>query len=119
MDELLRLLIHSLTQHALTVDNLIGLASIAHKRDEPGLRQLAEHLGLELVFFTPEQLSRHPAISGGSTLSQVATGSPAVAEPCALALAASLGARPRALGEKHRSASATCALATFSREPLA
>lgn len=114
-DELLDLLIHSLAPHELTVDNLVGLASIAHKRDEAGLHGLAEHLGLELVFFAPEQLSTYQAMAVGNALTQAATGSPAVAEPCALALAANMGASPCLLSEKNRSASATCALATFDR----
>lgn len=116
-DELLDLLIHSLVRYELTVDNLVGLASIAHKRDEAGLHGLAEHLGLELVFFAPEQLSTYQAMAIGNALTLAATGSPAVAEPCALALAAFMGASPYLLGEKNRSASATCALATFDREP--
>ena len=116
-EELLELLIHSLARHELTVDNLTSLASIAHKCDEAGLHELAEHLGLELFFFSPEQLSAYQAKTGGSALSQTATGSPAVAEPCALALAARMGASARLLGEKDRSANTTCALATFDREP--
>ena len=111
MEELLDLLIHSLAQHALTLDNLAGLASIAHKRDEAGLLGLAERLDLELTLFSPEQLSAYQARTGGSTISQATTGSPAVAEPCALALAARMGASPRLLGEKNRTANATCALA--------
>ncbi len=117
LDELLDLLIHSLARHGLTVDNLVGLASIAHKRDEASLHELAEHLALELVFFAPEQLSPYQALTAGNALTQAATGSPAVAEPCALALAARLGTSPCLLGEKNLSASATCALATFDREP--
>lgn len=117
-DELLDLLIHSLARHELTVDNLAGLASIAHKRNEAGLHGLAGHLGLELMFFAPEQLSPYQAMTAGSALTQAATGSPAVAEPCALALAARMGASPCLLGEKNRSTGATCALATFDREPV-
>ena len=117
-DELLDLLIHSLARHELTVDNLIGLASIAHKRNEAGLHGLAGHLGLELMFFAPEQLNTYQAMAIGNSLTLAATGSPAVAEPCALALAARMGASPCLLGEKNRSASATCALATFDREPV-
>lgn len=116
-NELLALLTHSLAQHELTVDNLAGLASIAHKRNEASLHGLAEHLALELVFFAPEQLSTYQAMTAGSALTQAATGSPAVAEPCALALAARLGTSPCLLGEKTRSANATCALAFFYREP--
>jgi cobalamin biosynthesis protein CbiG len=111
---LLDLLIHSLARHGLTVDNIVGLASIAHKRNEAGLYGLAEHLGLELALFAPEQLSHYQALTAGNALTRAATGSPAVAEPCALALAARLGTSPCLLGDKNRSASATCALATFT-----
>ena len=114
LDELLDLLIHSLARHGLTVDNLAGLASIAHKRDEASLHELAEHLGLELALFAPEQLSPYQALTAGNALTRAATGSPAVAEPCALALAARLGTSPCLLGDKNRSASATCTLATFT-----
>ncbi|XLX40393.1 cobalamin biosynthesis protein [Ectopseudomonas mendocina] len=113
------MLIHSLAQHELTVDNLVGLASIAHKRDEPGLHQLANHLNLELTFFTPEALTLYQSEKAGSALIRSVTGSPAVAEPCALALATRLGTAARLLGEKTRTTNATCALATFDREPAA
>lgn len=118
-DELLALLTHSLAQHELTVDNLVGLASIAHKHDEPGLRELAMHLNLQLTLFTPEALTLHQPEKTGSPLIRSVTGSPAVAEPCALALASRLGKTARLLGEKNRTANATCALATFDREPAA
>jgi cobalt-precorrin 5A hydrolase len=117
LEELLDLLIHSLAQHALTVDNLAGLASIDHKHGETGLHALAERLGLELFFFSPEQLTSYQTKTGGSSISQVVTGSPAVAEPCALALASQWGSAARLLSEKTRTANATCALATFDREP--
>lgn len=117
--DLLALLIHSLAQHGLTVDNLAGLASIAHKRDEPGLHELATHLNLELTFFTPEALTLHQPEKAGSPLIRSVTGSPTVAEPCALALATELGTAAQLLGEKTRTANATCALATFDREPAA
>ena len=119
LDELQALLIHSLSQHELTVDNLAGLASIAHKREETALQELAEQLKLRLQFFSSEELAPQQSATGGNALVQSVTGSPAVAEPCALALAARLGATPRLLGEKNRTANATCALATFEREPAA
>ena len=115
--ELLDLLTLSLTQYGLTVDNLAGLASIDHKHGEAGLLGLAEGLGLELVFFSPEQLSTYQAMAAGNAFTEAVTGSPSVAEPCALALAARMVTSASLLGEKNRSASATCALATFDREP--
>jgi cobalt-precorrin 5A hydrolase len=119
MDELLDLLIHSLQSQQLTLDNLAGLASVIHKQGEPGLQALSERLGLALTCFTPNQLAPFQATAAGNALSLAVTGSPAVAEPSALALAARLGATPRLLDEKTRTASATCALATFDREPAA
>lgn len=117
--ELLNLLLHSLERQGLSVDNLVALASIDHKRDEAGLLALAEHLGLALVFFSPWELAPYRKSASGSALTQAVTGSPAVAEPCALALAARLGTAARPLGEKNRNASATCALASFDGEPPA
>ena len=118
-DELFNLLIHSLQSQQLTLDNLAGLASVIHKQGEPGLLALSERLGLALTCLPAEQLAPYQATAAGNALSLAVTGSPAVAEPSALALAARLGATPRLLGEKTRSANATCALATFARESAA
>ena len=115
VEDLSTLLVHSLQAHGLTVDNLIGLASITHKRDEPGLQALAQHLALQLSCFSAEELQPYQHGVHGSPLTLAATGSPAVAEPCALALAERLGGQPaRLLGEKTRNASATCALASIA-----
>lgn len=118
-EELFALLIHSLAPHGLAVDNLVGLASVVHKRDEPGLLALAERLGLTLTLFTPEELAPYQAMEPGNALALASAGTPAVAEPSALALAARLGAAPRLLGGKTRSASATCGLAPIDTEPAA
>ena len=115
VEDLSTLLVHSLQVQGLTVDNLVGLASIAHKRDEPGLQALAERLGLQLNCFSAEELQPYQHGVQGSPLTLAATGSPAVAEPCALALAEHLGGQPaRLLCEKTRNASATCALASIA-----
>lgn len=115
VEDLLSLLLHSLQAHDLTVDNLAGLASIAHKKHEPGLQTLAERLGLQLNCFSAEELQPYQHRVQGSSLSLAATGSPAVAEPCALALAERLSGQPaHLLGEKTRNASATCALASIA-----
>ncbi|MCZ4323797.1 cobalamin biosynthesis protein [Pseudomonas anguilliseptica] len=115
VEDLSTLLIHSLQTHGLTVDNLAGLASIAHKRDEPGLLALTQRLGLQLNCFSAEELQPYQHRVQGSSLTLAATGNPAVAEPCALALAERLGGQPaRLLGGKTRNASATCALASIA-----
>lgn len=115
VNDVLSLLLHSLQAHGLTVDNLAGLASVTHKRDEPGLLALAEQLGLQLNCFSAEELQPYQHAVQGSPLTLAATGSPAVAEPSALALAERLGDQPaRLLGEKTRNPSATCALASIA-----
>jgi cobalt-precorrin 5A hydrolase len=119
VDDLLSLLLHSLQAHDLTVDNLVGLASVAHKQGEPGLLALAQRLGLQLSCFSAEELQPYQHLVQGSPLTLAATGSPAVAEPCALALAERLDGQPaRLLGEKTRNASATCALASIAPKDL-
>ncbi|MFZ3154248.1 cobalamin biosynthesis protein [Pseudomonas sp.] len=119
VEDLSTLLIHSLQAHGLTVVNLAGLASIAHKQHEPGLQTLAERLGLQLNCFSAAELQPYQHDIQGSPLTLAATGSPAVAEPCALALAERLGSQPaRLLGEKTRTASATCALALIAPKDL-
>jgi cobalt-precorrin 5A hydrolase len=115
VEDLLSLLLHSLQAQGLTVDNLAGLASSTHKRDEPGLQALAERLGLQLSCFSADELLPYQHGVQGSPLTLAATGSPAVAEPCALALAARIGSTPaHLLGEKTRNPSATCALALIA-----
>lgn len=113
------MLVGSLHAQGLTVDNLAGLASITHKRDEPGLLALAEHLGLQLSCFSVEELQPYQQRVRGSLLTLAATGSPAVAEPCALALAERLSGQPaHLLGVKTRNASAACALSSLAPKEL-
>jgi cobalt-precorrin 5A hydrolase len=119
VEDLFSLLLHSLQAHGLTVDNLTGLASIAHKQSEPGLLALAERLDLQLSCFSAAELQPYQRDIQGSPLTLAAIGSPAVAEPCALALAERLSDQPaRLLGEKTRNASATCALASIAAKEL-
>ena len=74
MQELFDLLVDSLAQHELTLGNLAGLASSAHKRNEAGLQQLAEHLQLELHLFTAAELSPYQPPTPGNPCVQAATG---------------------------------------------
>jgi cobalt-precorrin 5A hydrolase len=110
---LLDLLQQALRPHGLQPADLSGLASSSHKRDEPGLRQLAEHLNLPLVWLSASQLNDyHQRLGQTSALSLQITGSAGVAEASALAQAEALsGQRAELLGAKLRSANATCALA--------
>lgn len=112
--EVLRDLIdHSLREHDLKISAISALASIDSKRDEPGLRQLAEQLGLPLVFFSAAQLQVHEGqLTHRSALAFERTGCHGVAESAALALASQLsGAPARLLVEYRKNRQATLALA--------
>lgn len=99
--------------HGLQPRDLDALASSSHKQDEPGLRQLAEQLCLPIAWLPASQLGPyHQRLRQTSALSLQITGSAGVAEASALAQVELLsGQRGELLGEKLRSANATCAIA--------
>jgi cobalt-precorrin 5A hydrolase len=111
--QLFDLLQQALRPHGLQPADLNGLASSSHKRDEPGLCQLAEQLCLPIAWLPASQLNDyHQRLGQTSALSLQITGSAGVAEASALAQAEALsGQRAELLGAKLRSANATCALA--------
>lgn len=111
--QLFELLQQALAPHGLQPSDLGALASSNHKQDEPGLRQLAEQLCLPIAWLPASQLSPyHERLRQTSVLSLQITGSAGVAEASALAQVEVLsGQRGELLGEKLRSANATCALA--------
>lgn len=111
--QLFELLQQTLTPHGLQPSDLDALASSSHKQDEPGLRQLAEQLCLPIAWLPASQLSLyHERLRQTSALSLQITGSAGVAEASALAQVELLsGQRGELLGEKRRSANATCAIA--------
>ncbi len=115
--QLFELLQQALAAHGLQPDDLSALASSSHKQDEPGLRQLAEQLHLPIAWLSANQLSHyHQRLRQPSALSLKITGSAGVAEASALAQVEVLsGQRGELLGEKLRSATATCALAKALR----
>ncbi|MHC6225471.1 cobalamin biosynthesis protein [Pseudomonas sp. X10] len=86
--ELGDLLHQALDTHGLPLAALKGLASIDLKSDEVGLRQLADELGLPLVFFSAAQLAHFEArLSHRSTTAWRHSGCWGVAESAALAMA--------------------------------
>ena len=111
--ELLQLLQRTLAEYDLQTSDLMALASSTHKRDEPALLQLAEHLQCPLLLLPAEQLTRyHARLSSTSSAALRATGSASVAEASALAQAEVLGDAPaQLLASKRKSAQATVALA--------
>ncbi|HEK1685017.1 TPA: cobalamin biosynthesis protein [Pseudomonas putida] len=82
------LLHRALADNGLTLATLRGIASIDLKAQEPGLRQLAEQLGLPLTLYSAQQLQPFlPLLSHRSEMAFNTTGCWGVAESAALALA--------------------------------
>ncbi|MBI5826767.1 MAG: cobalamin biosynthesis protein, partial [Deltaproteobacteria bacterium] len=61
-----------------------NLASIDMKGDEQGLLRFARRMGLDIEFFTPEELNSVRPPSGGSKFVREKTGAAGVCEPAAL-----------------------------------
>lgn len=107
------LLEQTLRAHDLPLAAVTGLASIDLKHDEPGLHQLAQQLGVPLLFFSAAQLAPfEPRLSHRSAVAFAHTGCHGVAESSALALAEHCGATPALLRvARMLQADATLALA--------
>jgi cobalt-precorrin 5A hydrolase len=118
-DRLGSLLIDTLARFNLQGADLIGIASLDIKRDEPGLLELAEQLQLPLHFFSAEQLKPfEPQLSHRSALAFTHSGCHGVAESAALALAQQLSDRPVTLQvTRQKNTQATLALAQVARNP--
>ncbi|TLX55601.1 cobalamin biosynthesis protein CobE [Stutzerimonas nosocomialis] len=114
MDALLALLQAGLQAHGLRLEQIASLATSTHKRDEPGLLRLADHLGLPLALFSAEQLQPYQhRLSAASPRVLAITGSAGIAEACALAQAHALsGSEATLLGPKRSSPVASLAIAS-------
>lgn len=73
----------ALAQAGVQPSQVVAAASITLKADEPGLLALANALGWQLVFFTPQQLSEVPVPNPSETVRHY-TGTPSVSEAAAL-----------------------------------
>ena len=107
------LLDQALQAQRIDLQSITALASIDLKRDEPGLMELAEQLGLPLTVFSSEQLSGYQEqLSHQSQIAFERTGCYGVAESAALALAEALAQAPATLLiSRQKYAQATFALA--------
>jgi cobalt-precorrin 5A hydrolase len=107
------LLDQALQAHHIELHQIKALASIDLKRDEPGLVELAEQLGLPLMYFNSQQLEGYkPQLSHLSDIAFERTGCYGVAESTALALAEQLAQAPaKLLISRQKYAQATLALA--------
>ncbi|KAA0968672.1 cobalamin biosynthesis protein [Pseudomonas sp. ANT_H12B] len=107
------LLDQALQAHKIELHQIKALASIDLKRNEPGLIELAEQLGLQMMYFSSEQLAGYQTqLSHHSDIAFERTGCYGVAESAALALAEQLAQAPaKLLILRQKYAQATLALA--------
>lgn len=96
----------------LSPKSVTCIASVAAKRDEAGLAEFAEHLGVPLRCFESEELSQVDFPSPPSEYALAAVGVAGVAEPAAI-LASGGG---RLLLKKIKSANVTLAVAELKEE---
>lgn len=68
---------------ALSPDSIVALASIDLKREEAGLLEAAQELGVNVSFYSSEELAGVDHTSATSSFVQEVTGTGAVAEPAA------------------------------------
>jgi cobalt-precorrin 5A hydrolase len=110
------LLDQALQAHQIELHSIRALASIDLKRDEPGLIELAAQLGLEVMYFSSEELAGYqPQLSHRSDIAFERTGCYGVAESAALALAEQLAQAPaKLLISRQKYAQATLALASVA-----
>lgn len=101
--EILELLRSSLREARLSEKSIAHLASVEAKRDEPGLREAARELGLEVRFHHADELSGIEA-PNPSEAALKAVGTPSVCEAAALAGGGEL------VVEKQKSENATVAI---------
>ena len=71
-------------KHKLSAKSLYRLATIDIKKDEVGLIELAEELGLPIMFFSSEELNRIKGLQSPSKLVEKHTGVESVCEAAAL-----------------------------------
>jgi cobalt-precorrin 5A hydrolase len=103
--ELLDFLQESFRQAGLSLLALKALATIAAKKDEPGLQEAARRLNVELLWFTAEELEKVPVPTPSAQAARH-VGAKSVSEAAALK-----AARGELLVPKRKGANATVAVA--------
>jgi cobalt-precorrin 5A hydrolase len=115
LELLLTLIDITLNRHGLQRNDLSALASIELKQDEPGLHELAETLGLPIIFYPAATLNEYSdRLSRKSDIVFRETGCYGVAEAAALACAERLvqhDYRAELLIPKQKNPDATLAIA--------
>lgn len=103
VEALTGLLTDTLAHAGLAPESLAALTSVDAKADEPGLLELAAHLGVPLITFSSETLARCE-VPNPSAAPLVAVGTPSVAEASVIAHGAEL------IVPKTKTTEATCAI---------
>jgi cobalt-precorrin 5A hydrolase len=103
--EILDFLRESFRQAGLSLLALKALATIAVKKDEPGLKEAARRLNVELLWFTAEELEKVPVPTPSAQAARH-VGAKSVSEAAAL-----MATRGELLVPKRKSANATVAVA--------
>ncbi len=103
--EILDFLQESFRQAGLSLLSLTALATIAAKKDEPGLKEAARRLNVELLWFTAEELEKMPVPTPSAQAARH-VGAKSVSEAAALR-----AARGELLVPKRKGANATVAVA--------
>ena len=84
MQEIMQLLRQVFTAHSLSMESIGHLASIEIKKDEAGLLQLAETLGVPLQFFNRKELSTAKGVATPSAMVKKHVGVTSVCEAAAI-----------------------------------
>lgn len=107
----------ALAAAGVSPQEVVALASIDLKADEPGLLALATQHGWPITFYTPAQLADVPVPNPSETVRKF-TGSPSVSEAAALLMAATVAGQlvpgTALLVEKHKHRGADGRNATVS-----
>lgn len=109
-DEVLGLVRDVLRGAGLRPSDVVELATVDAKADEPGIVEAAVRLGVPLRTYPADELARIE-VPGPSGASLAAVGTPSVAEAAALAAGGDLLVPKRKSAPEGRPAMATCAVA--------
>lgn len=82
-EEIKRVIIDTLQEQQISLTSVKRIATIDLKKDEVGLLEVCEELGIEFVYYPPEQLNKMP-VKNRSDVVYKYTGAYGVSEPAAM-----------------------------------
>ena len=102
-------------EHGISAEAVAGIATIDVKSDEAGILEFADSIGVDVSFFTRDQLNGVPDVSSSAAVMK-AVGAKGVAEPAALLAASSDNSTARLMVVKQKWKDVTLAVAERIRE---